>query len=587
MIPGEVHDLESETSIDQRRVGQRWRVAEWTLLLLAPPSAWLAFGIVLINQDFFIDPWYYVGYGRAFTVLYEMFGWRYYAVRFPVMMLNELSLSGVHPLIGYAVLRYLLVLGCGLPLYAWARRELGRTPAAIGYLFLVCNPLLPRIILWDLTTFVAVPMALAGFAVWLLSDRLPWRALSGFLMMASVASHTFTGTAVAAFLAVQVVRRLRARDLRRLLLNDVAATAGGAAACFAIGCAYYLARVGPFDPTLLVTVPAETIAIGQEYVVTHSTPFSVWAAREYHVYVPPLCVAMSAVLLGRRVLENTAVASVWWFAAIYTVGYGIYQFVFNSFVLETFYYFAHLTLVVYLLIPVLVAGFSNVRSRQPQRVLAFAGAAALLVLPLTNHQAPSLGDWLDNYAYSNVPLLAGMLVAAALLVAGGRTLVSNGAGAMALGLFLLCVQAFTLLSPIHRRVFDSQHRDRETAVYVAALQMLDVFEEFSKPGARVIPWHCPTQYSMGSIASTVLVYSLSDPWSKGPCEARIGDFEVGQLRARPRYVLLMNEHPEIFDAQETALRGAGYQVKERLTKTIGGDAYRATIRLVEILQETP
>ena len=79
---------------------------------------------------------------------------------------------------------------------------------------------------------------------------------------------------------------------------------------------------------------------------------------------------------------------------------------------------------------------STVRARQPRRVLAFAGAAALLVLPLTNHLAPSLGDWLDNYAYSNVPLLAGMLVAAALLVAGGRTLVSNGPGAMALGLFL-------------------------------------------------------------------------------------------------------------------------------------------------------
>ena len=222
------------------RLAPRALLAEWLLVLLAPLAAWWLFGIVLINQDSFIDPWIYVGYGRAFTVFQTMFGWPYYAVRFPVVMLNALFLTGDHPLIGYAALRYLLLLSCAIPLYLWSRKTFGRSAAALGYLFLICNPLFPRIILWDLTTFVSVPMALAGMALWLWSDRASSRFLSGVLMMASIASHAFTGSAIATFLAVQAVRRLRSRELGGLLRNDVLATALGAATTFGVGCLYLL-----------------------------------------------------------------------------------------------------------------------------------------------------------------------------------------------------------------------------------------------------------------------------------------------------------------------------------------------------------
>ena len=215
------------------------RVAEWLLILLAPLAAWLFFGIVLINQDGLVDPWLYLGYGRAFTILQAAFGWSYYAVRFPVMILNGWFVGADHPLIGFAALRYLLLLTCGIPLYFWARAAFGMVAAVVGYLFLVCNPLLFRILLWDLTTFVSVPMALAGMAVWLSSDRPGSRVVSGALMTAAMASHAFTGTAILTFLTVQAVKRIRASQWKKLLRDDVLATALGAAVCLGVGCLYY------------------------------------------------------------------------------------------------------------------------------------------------------------------------------------------------------------------------------------------------------------------------------------------------------------------------------------------------------------
>src|SRR5215510_6731412 len=372
---------------------RRSLIYEALFLSLAPLVTWIVVGIVLINQDNFIDPWYYTGYGRIFPVLHALFDWPYYATRFPVIGLNEAA-SLLPPVIGYGVLRYLLLLLCGLPLYVWARQSFGRGVACVSYLFLFWNPLLPRILLWDLTIFVSVPLALAGAAVWLLSEgRTPrLRVIAGALWMASIASHPFTATAIGVFVLVQSIRRIRNHEILQLLRHDFLPAAAGAGVCLLVGFIYYRVRIGPFDPMTFLTVTLDAVSAGNSFAESHRTPVLSWAAREYHVYVPLLCVILGGILLRRRLLANTAASGVWWFALAYFGVYLVYQLVFGRFVLETFYYFAHLAIVVFLLVPVILAELaSTVDGRRKARVLA-AATLALAVIPFVNRLTPQYVD---------------------------------------------------------------------------------------------------------------------------------------------------------------------------------------------------
>src|SRR5439155_18563052 len=86
-------------------------------LLLSPVAAWAILQINLINQAGYLDPWLYTGYGQVFEQLVQTYGWRYYALRFPVIFLNSLCCAGDAPVVGYALLRYGLFLVAGVPLY--------------------------------------------------------------------------------------------------------------------------------------------------------------------------------------------------------------------------------------------------------------------------------------------------------------------------------------------------------------------------------------------------------------------------------------------------------------------------------------
>ena len=58
------------------------------LLRLRRSLGFFALRISLINQDGGLDAWLYTGYGQEFKTLQELFGWTYYAVRFPVILLD-------------------------------------------------------------------------------------------------------------------------------------------------------------------------------------------------------------------------------------------------------------------------------------------------------------------------------------------------------------------------------------------------------------------------------------------------------------------------------------------------------------------
>ena len=70
---------------------------DWLFILLAPIAAVPLFGICLINQDRYVDPWLYTGYSRMLKPLVDIYGWRYYGIRFPVATRPKYSSSVSFP----------------------------------------------------------------------------------------------------------------------------------------------------------------------------------------------------------------------------------------------------------------------------------------------------------------------------------------------------------------------------------------------------------------------------------------------------------------------------------------------------------
>jgi hypothetical protein len=337
---------------------------------------------------------------------------------------------------------------------------------------------------------------------------------------------------------------------------------------------------------VVVTVTRNAVTAGNVYAETHRTPFSEWGAREYQVYVPLLSVAVSAALLGRRVLHNTAVSSVWWFSVSYTSLYLFYQFVLGRFVLETFYYFAHLTIVVFLLIPVILSEMTRKLSTDSGRLAVAASAGALVAIPLLNHFLPTVADRVQPVTFGNVRVLIWLGLLSAVLTVAARRLSRRPATAcVALATFMLLVQVFTFLSPTHRGTFDSRRRDRESALYLATARMLDVFGAYATPKTMVMLWYCQSQLSLLSIGSSVLLFTVHESFATDSrsCDGTLGIPELVKLSQYPvRYVLMLDETGGSFAARESALREAGYLIRTVRAETIGADAYTAKLRLVQI-----
>jgi hypothetical protein len=429
-------------------------------------------------------------------------------------------------------------------------------------------------------------MALAGMGLWLVDESHRGRLLSGLCLTASVAAHAFTGTAIGMFLVLQTTRRVRACQYRQWVISDVCMTAVGAIACLIIGWGYYRYRIGPFDPRIFFSVTAGAAAAGNSYAGTHGTPFIGWAATEHHVYIPVLCVALAGILLGRRVFENTAVSSVWWFGLTYLAAYAVYQFVFGRFVLETFYYFAHLTITVFLLVPIILNEL--LRYVPPSmKWRASAGViTGLLALPFYNHIALTRWDMVQNAINGSFPALAALLIGAAIVVLLPIGLVRRPyGGVFCAASVMTLIQLLALVNPIHRRVFDTRYMAREIGVYRAAIDMLSVFSRYASPSSHVMLWYCPSQTSLGAIASSVLLHTVHNPFSATGegCAATIGPYERMRLHAYPvRYVLMLDETGASFSARDTSLRHEGYAPREVVSKMIGNEGYSTALRLVAL-----
>jgi hypothetical protein len=563
------------------RARLRWFDAAF--LLASPLLAWLVFDINLINQDTYVDPWFYTGYGQSFEKMVEVYRWPYYALRFPVIFLNTLCCSGDAPVAGYSLLRYALVLLAGVPLFILAQRHFGRVAAICSYLFLFCNALFLRVILWDLTPFVSIPAALAGICIWLLSEkwRLTGRFVAGALFAASINAHIFTLTAIGCFVAVDSAMSLGSAESRRRLVRELTAAILGAVAMIALGTIYYIVRIGVFDPRMLFSVNLFALRAGSSYVAANTRPFLVWIVGATYVCVPVMLLA-ATIAMRRAMARSRAERVIVGFLAVYCAFYAVYCYFRGGFILHTFYYFGHLTIAVYLIVPVVVGLLVRLTGLARSIAVAFVLGLLLPVVALRVEIERASGFF--NTIITGLPRLevfAAVSLLLVLLLAVKR--LPRLLLPVVVALLAFSVQLATLADPAHRIVFDYRVSARERGVYLTGVEYIRFVAQYDTAARRVLVWST-NDLSLGSVTFTMLGDSIHAPFT-GVRMPTIGERERERL-ALPqlRYVMMLAIRPEDLAGGKVALEHAGIRFRPVETRRLGDSGYSAVAELVEIVR---
>jgi hypothetical protein len=550
---------------------------EGLYLVGLPIMAVFALGITVIDQHGYVDPEFYTGYGLSFETMWEVFGLTYYAARFPIIFVNKTSQWLWPGLGGYSLLRLLVLLLCGIPLYVLARRHYGRPVAMASYAFLVLNPLLLRILCWDLTTFLSIPAGFAGITVWYLSSRAWSRGVlaAGFLFGVSVNSHVFTGTAIAVFLVVELLFAARRGERLSWFAARVATLAAGGLLCLLLGLTFYAVTVGPVSPLSLWSITMHAVTAGREYAVTNYVAITDYYATNYEIYVPILTTAAALLLNRRLLLSDTVEARIIWFATMYLAAYIVAVFVLRMNIVQYFWYFGHLTIAVYLSVPVILAGLVERMGRQA--VTWFV--AALAAVPVAVASSADLWRGIVMAANGNgaivVSLAAAMLITMLFLeVQRPRVLVSA-----TISLALLMQVPF--LSATHASVFDVRDNVKEAPLFETISHYRALLNRYDRTGARVRTWYSYSN-TMGSIASSNLLFTLQPPWGAGGMPV-VAETEKAKL-ADPstRYVLLIDPRSERLDQGLDALRAAGLRLAILERHTWGHDPLTLRAVLVRL-----
>jgi len=585
--------LDSRTRQDIERHANP-RIPRFVILywVIAPIAAVLVFHISLINQAGYIDPEFYTGYGYSFQRMWLEYGCTYYAARFPVIFLNSLFQNIGHGLSGYILLRLLILWCSGIPLFLMVRRLYGTAIACAAYAFLFLNPLLPRILFWDLTTFLSVPTALAGIAVWHLRDKrsLGASVVSGFLFGVSVNSQAFTGTAIGLFLLVEFGFCFADVAPWRQLLSDILGLAIGGLICMGLGLLFYWGNVGYVSPRTLWNVTLNAIHSGQQYSESHHLPFSQFFATDYDIYVPYITSAVAALVLRSSLFRNTIEARIAWFSMLYCAAYAFAVFVLRMDLANTYYYVAHLTIVTYLTVPVVLGRVTNLAD-QTRAGLAGLFVLGLLIPLVIVRLDPRYALHLSNIANGapQVVVLIGAAVALAAVLSVVRR--PNIAALSALFLFGGLTQIPLLFNPYLQVYLNGPERPDEVALYKMIRQYHVLLNKYDKPSERVRTWYSTdSSYLFSSLTSSNLLFTLQNPWTHDANSVMptLGAYERERLAdPQTKYVLLLDPNPEMIQRGLEALRSAGLDIESTEAEEWGKEPFTAYALLVRILRVSP
>ena len=362
------------------------------MVLVAPIVGIVALRAPLFNNLVYRDPWFYSGYGWTLAHHIENFGWFYYAVRFPVTLPIGWTTDLFGPVTGYLVLRYAILTGTGAVLYMCVRRFASVWVAAAAVLALALNPFYLRMVLWDYTSYVAVPAALAGVALWLMASASgkgrfwPYFA-AGALFSASAFANALSVSVVVPLVVVELVGAIRRGrwELGRLVIRAGIGTAG-AIALFAAGYLGYVAYIGSFSPLEIVQPTLDFVRSNDQLAAPLQRPVSEFLDGEPRIYAPVLLCAALVLVLGRRVLEDGLPGRL----AQYAIGYvgllWLYRFAVTSSVVETWWSYSMAAVSMAFAVPVILHQLERQGSVRDIRaiVAGVIGGAAIVSIVVRN-----------------------------------------------------------------------------------------------------------------------------------------------------------------------------------------------------------
>ncbi|SEC67775.1 4-amino-4-deoxy-L-arabinose transferase [Rhizobiales bacterium GAS188] len=560
------------------------RLTWWEIpfLALAPFAAIIAFQISPVNQAGTVDPWLYTGLARNLAASWVQFGPTYYAVRFSALLPMTLAFELCGDVGGYLVLHYLAYVLLAGSLYATVRRLCDRSVAAVTILFLVCNPLATRFLVWDYVNFLAIPYFMASIAFWTLgAGRSPlWRVLAGFFAAAAIMAHLYVGIGLAIFYLVETISAAwRGRAAFFRLTLNAAYAAIGFALCLVLGWLGYVAILGWFSPIDLLR-PTMAIAAEMPDIANRwSMPFLDWAAHSYNVYIPVI-VAMTALAATRFKLRGTP--AILWFSLGYLAVIFGSRMIAATFVLEQSYYFSYLAPAIFLLLAITL---SNLPGRKVSLTLfciaTVSVAAAHVWLPRI--MAPLYVRM--SGAFGILWMLAGVSIAIGLLIFISRQ--HRAAAPVAAAALAITLQVAGFSTPDFGGLYGkpADTRDWGWPSYMTGTSIADITKRHWRPNERVLIWRSnSTSDAVWSPTFVGFWGQLNDLWG-GSGMPELGTPQLQKLSdARVTQILLVSGQPSMIDGGEAALEQAGFKIKERERETLGYAPAQSYARLVEIIE---
>ncbi len=590
------------TPIPHPRTPVVYRGIEVLFLLLAPVIAVVGFDISMINQNTYVDPFLYTGYAHAFDSLFDRHGWTYYATRFGVILPIMVASKAFGPITGYYVLRYILYFMVCVPLYMVCRRYFGVIIAIVSSLFLLCNPLLARVMLWDYVAFGAVCYYMSGICLWYMEFKPQWLRFMavGFFFSMAVSSNIFVLSAIILFLSVEIAFGLRRERLsiEELPSMSVFVLSGGVLGVM-LGIGFYLSVIGIHNPVKIVLGTVEVVRIVVADRANYTLPLSEWILGSYHCFVPFLLVGVFSALHGGRLTSNRVECRIALFSVVFLSFSLVYEFVFGIVCFELFYYFAYLVPMVLLLVPAVLyrvslpVGKEARRNAVPASVFSFGVVLLGTALMHThwNHWPSRL------YAAMNgsVAALCVFLTFGVILMFSLRFLKRSRWGlclAASSMSFLLQVAVFS--HPRHAVLYGKSNRpptgtptsaETEHEAYQAAVEFAGFMAQYDRPDSRVVTWFPRKDVTIFSIQFAYVFSSMQDVWT-GAGLPEFGRFEVVRLRPpEVKYLMLMSQEDGDIEEGVMALESNGVQLRQQEERRFGRQWVAIRSVLFEIINK--
>jgi hypothetical protein len=473
---------------------------------LGPLFVSLGLRLPPINQLNYADAWFYSAYAWVPGHHFAALKWNYFSVRFPAI----LSIGAFERVFGvqdgYLVLRYVMCVCSGTALYLGVRRfgTASVAVATVGLLYL--NPFFSRMLLWDYAGFVTVSAGVAGLALWWWSDgrSLRWTFLPGIALALAFFANAIAAIVLVVLLAVEALSAVRAGRPAILRLAARLGIAGlSAAVVFIAGYLSYM-RFSSVTPDDLVRPTIDFLRSSGENSAPYQRPDAQWLLHDLRIWAPVVASLALVFVLRGRVLATSMEARIAQVCIGYTGLLWLYRFAGTSSVIETWWAYDLVVIVLAPALGVLLHVVATEWSSQRSRALIALGVSGLSALFIRTFDGGTR-NFYDAVAHRSwlLLILLGLAVGAAFLLGAG----AMAAPAGALGFFVLMLTVM-MWAP---SVFDgrgttgvfAEDGKLEWDAYLAGDRLVTLISDYDAPGRRVYTWY-PGTTGVTNISWTTL-----------------------------------------------------------------------------------